>query len=255
MQMHRDRHNDSMHAVPIQPLKFISPPRNSWNNRLLLNVTPRRAYDVPRRSHPTWAHDVYGSLTPHTGTRSDHSHPTWAHGHTAHTPHGHTVTVSSLTPHMGTRSIQYDSLRNQFVAHTPQGHTTFTTMQSDFTTCLNNATSITAYLNIATSAAFLNIVCKVHIMMHVIPNALMTNICTYINQQEFMHCILNKTMQQLPKRPQITISTILSHILISYHNPQCSMLSNKDSLHKYTFITHIQPNKSQIKRYDFELPT
>ena len=68
--MHRDRHNDYMHEVPIQPLLFISPPRNSWNHRLLLRVTPRRAHDVPRRSHPTWAHDVSGPLTPHKGTRS-----------------------------------------------------------------------------------------------------------------------------------------------------------------------------------------
>ena len=64
MQMHRDRHNDSMHAVPIQPLKFISPPRNSWNHRLLLSVTPRRANDVPRCYHHYFrAYNVYGSLS------------------------------------------------------------------------------------------------------------------------------------------------------------------------------------------------
>ena len=141
---------------------IISSLRNYWNHRSLLSVTPRRANDVPRCYHHYFrAYNVYGSLSVPHGTRSDRSHPTWAHGHMAHE--------------------RYSMIHSEsIVAHTPLGHTTFTTMQSDFTTYLNNATSISAYLNIATSAAFLNIVCKVHIMMHVIPNALMTNICTYI---------------------------------------------------------------------------
>ena len=80
----------------------------------------------------------------------------------------------------------------------PLGHTTFTTMQSDFTTCLNNATSITAYLNIATSAAFLNIVCKVHIMMHVI-SRLMQIQCTYNNNHD-SYIINNHAFALSPKQ-------------------------------------------------------
>ena len=84
MQMHRDRHNNSMHAVPIQPLKFISPPKNSWNHRLLLSVTPRRANDVPRRSHLARLR-----LT----TFMDRSHLARLR-----------LTIRPLTPHLGTRS-------------------------------------------------------------------------------------------------------------------------------------------------------
>ena len=46
--MHRDRHTT---LCMRYQLEFISPPRNSWNHRLLLSVTPRRANDVPRCSH------------------------------------------------------------------------------------------------------------------------------------------------------------------------------------------------------------
>ena len=108
MQMHRDRHNDSMHAVPIQPLKFISPPRNSWNHRLLLSVTPRRANDVPRCYHHYFrAYNVMDRFRSHM-----------AHDPTALGPTWHTVVCNHrFRSHMA-HDVTADTLWYRFVAHT-----------------------------------------------------------------------------------------------------------------------------------------
>ena len=88
-------------------LEFISPPRNSWNHRLLLSVTLRRANDVPRRSHLarlrlTTFMDRYHlarlrltirPLKPHKGIRSS-------------------VTSLHTSLVQGLRSLQHDSHRN-----------------------------------------------------------------------------------------------------------------------------------------------
>ena len=69
---------------------IINSLRNYWNHRLLLSVTPRRAHDVPRRSHPN-GHPTF----------QDHFQSRMAHDLTAHTLHGHTVLIASFTPTTG----------------------------------------------------------------------------------------------------------------------------------------------------------
>ena len=92
MQMHRDRHNDSMHGTNPTFVIHHQFPRNHWNHRLLLSVTPRRANDVPRRYHLS------------KGLRR-----LWI---------GFGPLCIRLT------IVIADSLWNRFVARTPQGHTT-----------------------------------------------------------------------------------------------------------------------------------